>query len=500
MNPSLTKDNLQEAVINNKQILQRLHGVCFTSADLRAGWIGPGLAKTQHPEFMPLANWAIEHWKMYESFLDNKMVNSKGTILDIGCGIGYATLNLTALLPRSRITALDSDPEAIDFARKYNSHRHITYLPVDFFRFKPPHEYSYIFALEIYEHLPAALHDLFLEKCLSLLAPGGKLFLTTPNALDEQDADWGHIGMLNRARAKRFLATYEPYIKEQSFINNQELLSGNPRRYIVSAPMSSFAINPERKSHFRLVLTNDQASPHLPRFWYPRYALIRSRLALQGHLNRLRAVPSLVFRPIPSVTKSLIQKFFNRFGYTVTAIKSPTESEVGENWHVDFIVHLAAVKRPKVYVELGLYECELFNKVIPYADHLIGVDTDKRSGSFMDRSTKKTKFFYGSTADFAKELRREPLVIDLLFIDADHSKEAVLHDFQAFFPYVVDQGLIVLHDSYPKNKTYTDPKPCGDAYKAIEQLARQRDSYEMVTIPTHPGLTICRKRRTQLPW
>ncbi len=32
-----------------------------------------------------------------------------------------------------------------------------------------------------------------------------------------------------------------------------------------------------------------------------------------------------------------------------------------ENWHEDFIINLAAQFRPKVYVELGLYQCELFN-------------------------------------------------------------------------------------------------------------------------------------------
>ena len=45
-----------------------------------------------------------------------------------------------------------------------------------------------------------------------------------------------------------------------------------------------------------------------------------------------------------------------------------------ENWHEDFIINLAAQFRPKVYVELGLYQCELFNGVIPYAETLIGVD------------------------------------------------------------------------------------------------------------------------------
>lgn len=47
---------------------------------------------------------------------------------------------------------------------------------------------------------------------------------------------------------------------------------------------------------------------------------------------------------------------------------------VGLDWHEDFIVHLASVVRPKVYVELGLFKCALFNRMIPYSERLIGVD------------------------------------------------------------------------------------------------------------------------------
>jgi len=48
------------------------------------------------------------------------------------------------------------------------------------------------------------------------------------------------------------------------------------------------------------------------------------------------------------------------------------------NWHEDFIVHLASLVRPKVYVELGLYHCALFNRIIPFAEQLIGVDIGRK--------------------------------------------------------------------------------------------------------------------------
>lgn len=171
-----------------------------------------------------------------------------------------------------------------------------------------------------------------------------------------------------------------------------------------------------------------------------------------------------------------------------------------ENWHEDFIVHLAQVIKPKTYVELGLYQCSLFNKIVPIADKLIGLDISPESDKYMKKSAKAS-FVCSTTDDFAKKLRKSPIKIDMMFIDADHSSESVLKDFNNFFPFVSDQGIIILHDGYPKNKSYTRPGYCGDCYLAIEKLTLQAKErgYEMVTIPVHPGVTICRKRSSHLP-
>lgn len=170
-----------------------------------------------------------------------------------------------------------------------------------------------------------------------------------------------------------------------------------------------------------------------------------------------------------------------------------------ENWHEDFIVTLAAQLRPKIYVELGLYRCELFNKIIPYADYLIGVNVSADAEKWMHNS-QKTTFLNLSTDEFANALGSHPILIDLLFIDADHSKESVLSDFWNFFPYVKDDGVILLHDTYPKNQHYTDKGLCGDAYRAIDQLKEHSSEFELMTVPIPPGLTIVRKRKRQVPW
>lgn len=172
---------------------------------------------------------------------------------------------------------------------------------------------------------------------------------------------------------------------------------------------------------------------------------------------------------------------------------------VGLNWHEDFIVHLASLVRPKVYVELGLFQCALFNRIIPYAEQLIGVDIRAEAGQYMHHSLN-ARFVKATTQEFAKELKVNPLQINMLFIDADHSKEAVLQDFKNFFPFVAPHGLILLHDTHPKNEEMMNPGLSGTACQAVEILSKDTGAYELMTIPVSPGLTICRKRQTQLSW
>ena len=170
------------------------------------------------------------------------------------------------------------------------------------------------------------------------------------------------------------------------------------------------------------------------------------------------------------------------------------------NWHEDFIVHLASLICPRVYVELGIYRCALFNRIVPFAEQLIGVDISADAGNYMQQSSK-TRFFKGTTQEFAQKVVANPLQIDLLFIDADHSKTAVLQDFKDFFPFVAPHGLILLHDTHPGNEQMIQPEWCGTAYLAVEELLKEAgSSYELMTIPISPGLTICRKRQAQLSW
>jgi len=173
--------------------------------------------------------------------------------------------------------------------------------------------------------------------------------------------------------------------------------------------------------------------------------------------------------------------------------------EDSELWHAAFIEHFAFLMKPKVYVELGIHKCHLFNRMIPYAEKLVGVDIDTNAYKFM-KKTSNASFVCSSTLEYAKQLEFNPLTIDMLFIDADHAVEAVLEDFYAFFPYVASHGIILIHDTHPKNKEFMDPSFCNDSFKVVDKLSENNKNIEFMTIPLHPGLTIIRKRKTQISW
>ena len=240
------------SVIDDVFLLEEIKKSCFTQ-DVRASWIGHGLPLTHNKEFENTAIWALEHWAMYSGFL-SRIENLRGRILDVGCGVGHATSCLASIFQNCDIMGIDKDKECVDFANKYNTESQINYVQSDFMSFNFGNKFEYIFALEILEHLSSSMHYVFVDKCLSLLANDGLMFLTTPNALDEIDCKTEHIGLLNRCRAPLFFQRYKNHIIEGSFYDNIALKSINPSEFIINDPINTFELSDKNRSHFRLIL------------------------------------------------------------------------------------------------------------------------------------------------------------------------------------------------------------------------------------------------------
>jgi len=168
---------------------------------------------------------------------------------------------------------------------------------------------------------------------------------------------------------------------------------------------------------------------------------------------------------------------------------------------VDILVTLAKLLQPKIYVELGTKRGYTINQMALVCQRAIGVDpvglAPTRPNIIPIKST---------SLEYAATLKGQGEMIDFLFIDADHRKEAVLADFDAFFPYVRSgTGLIFLHDTHPVNESLLSDGYCSNAWEAAEFLLDNliNDTrsvtgtyykYELVTIPgPWAGLTIIRK-------
>jgi predicted O-methyltransferase YrrM len=168
-----------------------------------------------------------------------------------------------------------------------------------------------------------------------------------------------------------------------------------------------------------------------------------------------------------------------------------------ESWHVSFIQSLATVINPKLYVEIGIYEGETFNKV--RAGRKIAVDINVKSLQYIGLTESVTKI-HGTSNDLRSYLSTASDSVDLLFIDADHRQSSVIEDFTNVEPFMSLRGLVLLHDTYPGAIEYAEPEYCGDSFQAIPKLRKRFPIWNFVTLPVHPGLTIASRTDAFPEW
>ena len=165
-----------------------------------------------------------------------------------------------------------------------------------------------------------------------------------------------------------------------------------------------------------------------------------------------------------------------------------------QTFHEKLIPLLVEGVGAESYLEFGIHFGETFLKV--KANQIVGVDLEF-SPPWLTKGTWPVgpgmKIFEMSTSEFIETHAAKYAPYDFVFIDADHSAEAVEKDFHGIYPHVADEGLICLHDTNPESVHDTDPKLCGDAWLFAQKLPKEF-TCEAVTLPYHPGLTIIRKR------
>jgi predicted O-methyltransferase YrrM len=158
----------------------------------------------------------------------------------------------------------------------------------------------------------------------------------------------------------------------------------------------------------------------------------------------------------------------------------------GVEVHTDMIVQIVKSINCKNYLELGVYDGSTFEKVSTVVPRVIGVD-------IIDFRKNKNigEFHQTTTQNFLNNFNE---IVDVIFIDADHSFEAVKLDFKASLKNLNEFGIIILHDTDPISEKYIARENCEDSYKIIDWLKTEYPEMDDFTFPiSEAGLTIVKR-------
>jgi predicted O-methyltransferase YrrM len=165
-------------------------------------------------------------------------------------------------------------------------------------------------------------------------------------------------------------------------------------------------------------------------------------------------------------------------------------------YHAHTIAHLCSLYRPKLFVEYGVCNGNTTTAIAPHCEMIWGVDNgDLNDPHDLDNVLQNYEAFKMNTNEFDKILQERNPVIDMAFIDADHKWISAFRDFEALWPYIRNNGIIFLHDTYPMNEFFLQPNKCNDCFKTPEKVwEKYHNECEMLTLPINPGLTMVRKK------
>ena len=155
----------------------------------------------------------------------------------------------------------------------------------------------------------------------------------------------------------------------------------------------------------------------------------------------------------------------------------------------------------EIYIELGTRTFGQINRINEYVKRCIAVDIE-------DKWYKKglcdvgIEFYHMSTDAFYADWKKHSTKVDLIFIDALHTHEQSYKDFCNFKEFIRDDGIILLHDTYPPSKRFTSKDNCNDVWKTPVLIKENhKNECEMCTIPGSFGITIIRMNRgKQMKW
>jgi len=147
-----------------------------------------------------------------------------------------------------------------------------------------------------------------------------------------------------------------------------------------------------------------------------------------------------------------------------------------------------------------IYYCDCGGGKLTNPMTIPGYLTDERELTYfrerdpMPDTLKRAVAYEGSSDSFFKRFHVSQLAF--AFIDGDHTYQQVAKDFHNTWPYIVENGYVLLHDTYPPDGEWLDENHCGEVWKLRRELERD-SSMDVLTLTRGTavgvGLTIIRK-------
>lgn len=122
--------------------------------------------------------WDHAHRKIYDTFIQNFLTQSSGSILDVGCGLGFFVKAVMTQKSGWNAIGYEMSEVAVKFAREKNGLKNVFAGMVQNSGIAPQ-SLDVITLWDVIEHIPKP--QPLLKYLHSLLKPGGFLFLQTPN-------------------------------------------------------------------------------------------------------------------------------------------------------------------------------------------------------------------------------------------------------------------------------------------------------------------------------
>jgi len=167
--------------------------------------------------------------------------------------------------------------------------------------------------------------------------------------------------------------------------------------------------------------------------------------------------------------------------------------------HIALVEQIAALIKPRVYLEVGVYRCSTINRVAKHASTAIGVDINQDALSHA--RGKNIETVHGDLNVARPSLEKYRGLIDLAFIDGDHRIESLRSDFELLSPYVSNSAAILIHDTWPGTREYSSDLYCSNSYLFPNEINDAVDRmWSAATLAAHPGLTMVTRRGILPSW